>query len=916
MNAVEIAEAVAELVEETFDGDEFPYSFLRAFGNPDATIERLRSGNTNRSDIGGVLQRNNIHILTCDVGAAGAALETLRESLATKSQKAKFILVTDGIDIEAEDLNSGETLACSFKDLEEKFGFFLPLANITTVREIRESSFDIKATGRLNKLYVELLKNNPDWSSTDKRNEMNHFMARLIFCFFAEDTDIFGSENLLTSTIEKMSSRDASDVHLILSDIFKTMNTNYSEREEAGLPRWANAFPYVNGGMFSGSTDIPIFTKIARTYLLHIGKLDWTKINPDVFGSMLQAVADEEERGSLGMHYTSVPNIMRVLDPLFLNDLRQKLASAGDNSRKLLNIRSRLSKIRVFDPACGSGNFLVIAYKEMRAIEAEILARRNEKGDKSVIPITNFRGIEVRDFSAEIARLALIIAEFQCNVIYRGQREALADFLPLDNQNWITCGNALKINWLSVCPPEGGATELLGDDLFSKPEKHYKVAFKNEGAETYICGNPPYKGSNWRTDEQTAELGDLVSHRARGWKALDYVCGWFLKAADYCKSNNASFAFVATNSICQGTQAAILWPILFEEELEIFFAYTSFKWSNLAAHNAGVSVIIVGMSKDLPTSRKLYEDDDSGELQRREGSNINAYLLLAQNIIVRSARSPISFSTKITDGSGALDGGNLILTSDEKRALLETEGSSCAKFIKKYVGSSEFIKGGVRYCLWIDDNNLSEANVFTSISSRISRVREFRENAGSRAQTALNRPHKFAWINKLDCNQILVPTVFSERREYVTAGLYSKDTIINNAASIVEASDLSVFSIISSRLHMAWVRAIAGKLEDRIRYTSSTCYNTFPLTDFTEANLNDLRKSAANILSVRELHFPATIADLYDPDLMPSNLRAAHDQNDEIIERIYIGRNFKNDTERVEILFNLYTKITSAAPTN
>jgi hypothetical protein len=300
------------------------------------------------------------------------------------------------------------------------------------VRQVRESSFDIRATSRLNRLYVELLKDNPDWAAADRRHDMNHFMARLIFCFFAEDMDIFIGDSLFTDTIEQMSARDSSNTHDVVAALFRAMNTKMEDREKANLPRWTVSFPYVNGGLFSGSLDVPRFSRIARSYLLHIGKLDWKQINPDIFGSMIQAVADDEERGALGMHYTSVPNILKVLNPLFLDDVREKLEEAGDNSRKLLNLRNRMSRIRVFDPACGSGNFLVIAYKEMRAIEAEINKRRGEPDRRSDIPLTNFRGIELRDFPAEIARLALIIAEYQCDVLYRGQKLALAEFLPLD----------------------------------------------------------------------------------------------------------------------------------------------------------------------------------------------------------------------------------------------------------------------------------------------------------------------------------------------------------------------------------------------------------------------------------------------------------------------------------------------------
>ena len=418
MNAVEIEEAVSRLAEQPFHAESFPCAFLEAFGNKETTLKRLRSGHTNQSDLpGGVLQRNNIHLKVCPEGAVTTTLAALRESPATTRQKAKFIVATDGKTFEAENLADGETVACAYPDFHDHFGFFLPLAGITTVQQIRENAFDIKATGRLNRLYIELLKDNEEWATAARRPDMNHFMARLIFCFFAEDTDIFRSTGLFTATIEQMSARDSSNTHEVISELFRAMNTKPADLAAAGIRSWADVFPYVNGGLFSGSLDVPRFSKIARSYLLHVGSLDWTKINPDIFGSMIQAVADDEERGALGMHYTSVPNILKVLNPLFLDDLRGKLEEAGDNARKLLNLRQRLARIRVFDPACGSGNFLVIAYKEMRAIEAEINQRRGERESRSAIPLTNFRGIELRDFSAEIARLALIIAEYQCDVL-------------------------------------------------------------------------------------------------------------------------------------------------------------------------------------------------------------------------------------------------------------------------------------------------------------------------------------------------------------------------------------------------------------------------------------------------------------------------------------------------------------------
>ena len=559
MNAVEIEEAVSALAAQPFDAEEFPYAFLEAFGNKATTIKKLRSGASNRSDVGGVLQTGNIHIAVAPPGEVTATLRRLKDSPATARAKAKFILATDGDSFEAQDLASGETVACAYTDFPDHFGFFLPLAGITTVRQIRESAFDIKATGRLNRLYLQLLRDNPDWGTAARRHDMNHFMARLIFCFFAEDTDIFAGNSLFTGTVERMSDRDSSNTHEVIATLFRAMNTAHKDR--AGTPRWADALPYVNGELFAGSVEVPRFSRIARSYLLHIGSLDWRRINPDIFGSMIQAVADDEERGALGMHYTSVPNILKVLNPLFLDDLRARLEEAGDNPRKLLNLRSRMAKIRVFDPACGSGNFLVIAYKEMRAIEAAINARRGEAGRRSDIPLTNFRGIELRDFAAEIARLALIIAEFQCDVLYRGQKEALADVLLLDRQNWITCGNALRLDWLSICPPTGTGLKMRADDLFGAPLDQAEIDFENAGGETYICGNPPYLGAKKKTAEQ---VEDMVAVGLGSAQLLDYVAAFVVKGLKVIARTKTGMALVSTSSICQGEQVALLWPRILE----------------------------------------------------------------------------------------------------------------------------------------------------------------------------------------------------------------------------------------------------------------------------------------------------------------------------------------------------------------
>ncbi len=874
----------------------------------------MRTGSTNTSDLpGGVLQRNNIHIAVAPPGAVTQTLAALRDSPATAKAKARFILATDGEAFEAEDVESGETVACAFTDFPDHFGFFLPLAGITTVRQVRESSFDIRATSRLNRLYVELLKDNPDWGAAERRPDMNHFMARLIFCFFAEDTDIFHRSYPFTGTVEKMSDRDSSNTHEVIGELFRAMNTPIADREAAGIARWANPFPYVNGGLFSGSLAVPRFSKIARSYLLHIGSLDWTKINPDIFGSMIQAVADDEERGALGMHYTSVPNILKVLNPLFLDDLRAHLEEAGDNPRKLLNLRNRMAKIRVFDPACGSGNFLVIAYKEMRAIEAEINRRRGEEGRVSDIPLTNFRGIELRDFPAEIARLALIIAEFQCDVTYRGQRLALAEFLPLNAQNWITCGNALRLDWLSICPPTGAGVKLQADDLFGMPLDQAQIDFENEGGETYICGNPPYKGSQTQTKEQKSDLAHVFDPYDVSSKQIDYVGGWFMKAAAYAQHTIASSAFVSTNSICQGRIVPILWPKIFETGSVIHFAHTSFKWANLASYNAGVTVVIVGLSRSAPSKRYLFGQGADSQTLVREADNITPYLTIGENVIVSGQRTSIAALHEMSFGNMPIDGGNLLLTSAEVSALGLTNEQR-ERFVRRIYGSEEFIQGKCRYCLWIPDELLTEAQSIPPIMQRIEGVRTMRLNskdAGTKKMAA--RAHQFREMHTGKYHTLVVPAVSSEGRDYLPCGLLPSNAVISNRNFGLYDADLWQLAIVVSRIHWVWIDAVCGKLETRFNYSNTLGWNTFPLPTLTDKNRDDLTRCAEDILLAREAHFPATIADLYDPEKMPDDLREAHERNDEVLERIYIGRRFRNDTERLEKLFELYTKMTAGA---
>ncbi|WP_025413288.1 DNA methyltransferase [Gemmatirosa kalamazoonensis] len=908
MNAVEIEEAISVLAERPFDPTEFPYAFLQAFGNKETTLSRLRAGNTNKSDVGGVLQRNNIHLAVAPPGEVSAKLSQLRESPATTKQKAKFILATDGETLEAEDLASGEPLACAWDELPDHFGFFLPLAGITTVRQIRENAFDIRATSKLNKLYVALLKENPAWGSDERRPDMNHFMARLIFSFFAEDTGIFAESRLFTDTVSRMSAADSSNTHEVIGTLFRAMNTKHADRENAGIPRWAASFPYVNGGLFSDKVDVPRFSRTARSYLLQVGSLDWKQINPDIFGSMIQAVADDEERGALGMHYTSVPNILKVLNPLFLDDLRAKLEEAGDNSRTLLNLRKRIARIRVFDPACGSGNFLVIAYKEMRAIEHEINRRRGQPGRPSEIPPTNFRGIELRGFAAEIARLALIIAEFQCDELYRGQKDAIQEFLPLDAENWITCGNALRLDWLAICPRTGTEVKLLGDDLFNTPLDQPEIDFENAGGETYICGNPPYKGRNKKDSTQKGDLAAVAGPRTSKHRTMDYVAGWLLKLADYISAvPGTAGAFVATNSVCQGEQVPVIWPLVYERGVEIFFAHLSFTWSNLASHNAGVTVVVIGLAANGTRSKCLY----SGTSMRLVAS-IGPYLVPNTTVIVKATTTPLGPQKKMYLGSMAKDGGNLVMSLKAARDLVQNHGVNSA-FVRQFFGSEEVIYGKPRACLWIDDSHADSALKNAAIAEIVERVRRFRRQSDAPSTRAFaSTPHRFVQLSAASGTRaIIVPRVSSENRPYLPVSYFAAGPVIGDKCYAIYDAPLWNMALVASRLHWVWVGTVCVRLEMRFSYSNTLGWNTFPVPALTDQNMADLTRCAEDILLAREVHYPATIADLYDLETMPDNLREAHERNDEVLERIYIGRRFRNDTERLERLFAMYTQMTA-----
>ena len=757
--------------------------------------------------------------------------------------------------------------------------------------------FDVRATTLLNRLSADLLDANPDWNAAARREDLDRFMARLVFCLFAEDIHVFPGEGLFTATLEGTTAADASNTRDVLSDVFRAIDTPPDRRAEAGLPDHARPFPWVGGGLFGECPDggpVPRFSPAARARLLQAGTLDWKRINPDIFGAMSQAVAGAEERGELGMHYTSVPNVLKALDPLLLDHLRTALDDAGDGvSRRsasaLADLRERLTHIRVLDPACGSGNFLVIAYKQMRGIEAEIDRRLAEAGRPSGIPLGNFRGIELRPFAAEVARLALVVALHQCDAVHGKGTRGPADVLPPATAPWIVCGNALRLDWSSVCPP--------GD----------------ADGETFVCGNPPYRGQSERSDDQKAELAALFAPFGVAWKSLDYVAGWFSTFGTYAAGSPTTAAFVTTNSICQGEQVPILWPHLFDRGVSIGFARKSFRWRNLATRNAGVKVTVIGLRTDGARGAILYSDDGGRTPTKRVVSRIGPYLVPDTMAFVRPRDRPINGLPPMDYGSKPADGGGLVVTSSEYLGLRD---DVARRFLRPYVGGVDFIDGTSRHCIWV---GRAEAEIAAALESpflrrRSRRVRAFRARS-TRAKTraCASRPLSFAEVRhgKAEAGPtLIVPIHTSEERPALPVGVLPRGSIVSNATFGIDDAALWTMAIVASRMHLVWIATVCGKLGTSYRYSNTLGWNTFPLPPLTDAAKADLTRGAEEILLAREAHWPATIAELYDPGAMPDDLRAAHDRNDDTLERIYVGRRFANDTERLETLFAMYARMT------
>lgn len=903
----DIEERLKAFKKKVPSADEVGYRILYAFGKGERDIKRYKEGKGVLKTFDGLLIKGLFCYKAVESLQLQSELERLKLDVQIRKAAPKIIAVSDGASLLAYDLREQETYENQLSRFYCDFAFFYPLMNIERVRYLEENPADVKAAEKLAKLHDELRAYN-DFSSEADLHDLNIFITRLLFCFFAEDTGIF-SERLFSGSIETYTKKDGSDLADYLDAAFNIMDCSH---RAADTPSVILQFPYVNGGLFAKRIQIPKMSAKARKIILECGELDWKNINPDIFGSMIQAVVNPEERANQGMHYTSVPNIMKVINPLFLDELRgeyNRLKEDYENQRQLVDLGgqtnkqfkqncqviikkskellSRMSKMKFFDPACGSGNFLIITYKSLRLLEMDILRlQRLCLGGQialssilgSVIQMQQFYGIELLDFPHEVAMLSMWLAEHQMNKKLFDDFGVVTDALPLHNITQIVCGNACRLDWNVVCPHE-----------------------KEE--EVFVFGNPPYLGSKIQNAEHKTDIS-YVFKSLKNSKILDYISIWFYLASKYIQSSKAKYAFVTTNSICQGEQVSVLWPEILSMGQEIQFAYSSFKWSNNAKNNAGVTVIIIGIAAENNKQKILFQ----GEKQLMTES-ISPYLSTgSRSIVYKQTIVPHGYP-KMCFGCMPYDNGHLLLNPYEYQEIIQAYPNS-TKFIKRIYGSEEFINDKERYCLWIDDEQLNEALENDLIAKRIEKTKAYRlKSVDAGGRKLAKRSHQFREHPKLSpC--IIIPRVSSERREYIPMGYLKAGTVVSDSAFAVYDAETWLFGLLTSKMHMAWVKTVGGRLKTDYRYSAQLCYNTFPFPSINGTKKEQIAEAAEEVLITRELYPDKTLADLYDPDTMPQDLREAHEALDELVDSCYPGYPFANDEARLECLFKLYEKMT------
>lgn len=906
---VQATDALEQLAQRGTSAQEFIYDLLRILaGYGDGQVRRTKDGPGNLAKDGETILIKNlvayrpvaVNILDGDCSAMYDTINSMRNDAKIVKHSPRLYIVSNGVMVVAYDPKENDWYENSIDLLWKDFEFFTPLAGIEKIQFTQEAEADVKSAELMAKLFDDIRRYN-DIRDPQTVHALNVFMSRLLFCFFAEDTGLFPEDNLFTNTLRTHTREDGSDLAEFIDRAFLAMSTNDSVVLST-LPKLYEVFPYVNGGLFRDRYPIPMLSRRARTLILNCGEYNWREINPDIFGSMIQAVVTPEHRAGLGMHYTSVPNIEKVIRPLFLDALeeefeaacaeaREKIAKKANHDRasqRLRNLLDRLSNIKFFDPACGSGNFLIITYKRLRELEIRIWKAMREITGMAILPfpnitLTQFYGIELDEYAAETATLSMWLAEHQMNVKFQEELFVLPETLPLKPSGHIVCGNACRLDWDTVCP-------------------------HTHEDEVYIMGNPPYLGSKLQNDSQKEDMKIALAD-VKDKKGVDYIAAWFWKGAKYIRGSKAKYAFVTTNSISQGEQVAMLWKPIFNLELEIFFARTSFKWNNNAKYNAAVTVAIIGVENKSTTKKRLFYERESLTFSV---DNINPYLAASDNVIVAKTYTVPKGLPKAEFGCMPYDNGHLLMSESEKDTMLESYPKSAA-FIKQIMGSQEFLNDVHRYCLWIDDDKRGIAETIRPIKERIAATENFRLNESKDGASLADRPHQFREhyiINEHSRGKVIVPRVSSERRLYIPIGFLDKDIVISDSAFAIYNAEKWLFALLTSNMHNLWVRAVGGSLETRIRYSATLCYNTFPFPKLTTAEKEELERLAQNILNIRDENADLTLGEMYNPETMPDELREAHRQLDLAVERIYRPEPFTSDEERLEHLFKLYSKMT------
>jgi type I restriction-modification system DNA methylase subunit len=865
---------------------EFIFDLLAVYGRSPANITRLRNGQLNVADdkTTEVAQKNVVYFKPVEDGRElYLVVDDLKSSPTVVRYSTRFVIVTDFVHLLAVDTKTNETLDIALRDIFKHYAFFLPWAGMEKAQFFAENHADVKAAEKMAKLFDILVASNGYTTALEWHN-LTTFFTRLLFCFFAEDTNIF-QKNQFSHAIASYTQEDGSD----LKDFLKILFASLDDQDKEGYPAHLAAFPYVNGELFRDFSQIPNFNKESRKLLLEASsKLDWSDINPDIFGSMFQAVVRPGERTSLGQHYTSVPNIMKTIEPLFLDSLKDEFNHTYDDVRKLEKLLARISDIKILDPACGSGNFLIIAYKELRRLEHAILERQAELTGQSQqvllgsrINIENFYGIEIDDFPHEVAILSLWLAKHQMNLEFTEKFGIDLPLIPLKESGNIVRANAARVSWNEICPNNGDE-------------------------EIYLVGNPPYMGAKLQDSSQKKDYEYVFKNEPYS-KNLDYIALWFIKGAHYITGTKAQLAFVTTNSVSQGEHVGLMFPKIFELGLEIGFAYTSFKWENNAKGGAGVTVAVLNLRNKQLGEKYIWTDG-----VKITASNINGYLADGNSdIFIERRKKQLSGLPEMVFGSMPRDGGFLVLSPSERKKLL-SEYPESDKYIKKYIGSAEYIKGDERYCLWIGPSEYNDAIKIPLILDRIESVAKTRQESNAKStRDYASKPYRFVQISYRRSPAIIFPKVSSNNRTYVPIGYVDKNTVISDLSFAIYGAAPWVLGLMTSKMHMVWLRAVAGRMGMGFRYSNTIVYNNFPVPMLTEAEKALIEEKTFFILDIRESHPEKNLAEMYDPDKMPDELRAAHQELDEAVDAVYQKKPFDNDEDRLAHLFDLYETMTA-----